>query len=236
LLLMALVWLMTAGLPRVAWSAEPTDAERGRLHYKAGEEAFKEGRYDDAYREWEQGYKLSGRPRFLLNMAHAERRRGELARARALYRKYLVTDPETKVRADIEAVIAEIDAALAAEETAISAKSPTVVPPPATGAAFGQPFADDGSKAPGPGAAATPAAANPSPLPSPATLAADTTIDTVMSTGPAPTTAPVPLYRKWWFWAGVGGAAVAIGVTAALLVRGDSYTKAGSLGTVGGSP
>jgi hypothetical protein len=51
--------------------------------------------------------------------------------------------------------------------------------------------------------------------------------------GAAGTSAPI--YQRWWFWAGVGGA-VAIGVAGALWIRSDaSYTKTGSIGTLGGA-
>ncbi|HEY0709908.1 MAG TPA: hypothetical protein VGG33_24050 [Polyangia bacterium] len=50
------------------------------------------------------------------------------------------------------------------------------------------------------------------------------------------TPAVKPFYRTWWFWTGVGGAAAAVAVTAVLWNRSDdpSYTKRGSLGTLGG--
>ena len=46
-------------------------------------------------------------------MAHAERRRGELKNARTLYRKFLLMEPQSKLRAEVESVLEEIDAALA---------------------------------------------------------------------------------------------------------------------------
>ena len=117
---------------RCSWSpaqaAESDAVRKAREHYRSGDEAFKAGRYEDAYREWEAGYKLSGRPLFLLNMAHAERRRGQLPNARALYQRYMVMEPETKLRGGIEGVLKEIDAALAAEEAAARPASPS---PPA---------------------------------------------------------------------------------------------------------
>lgn len=94
------------------------DVRRSREHYKKGEEAFAGGQYGDAYREFEAGYALVPRPLFLLNMAHSERRRGQLRKAFALYKRYLVVEPETKFRADVASVIKEIEGALAAEEAA----------------------------------------------------------------------------------------------------------------------
>ena len=41
-----------------------------------------------------------------------------------------------------------------------------------------------------------------------------------------------PLYKRWWFWTGLGVAAAA-GTGSWLLLRGDGYTKRGSIGTLG---
>jgi hypothetical protein len=192
-----------------AAAADSAEVRKAREHYKNGDEAFKAGRFEDAYREWEAGYKLSGRALFLLNMAHAERRRGELHNARALYQRYLVVEPETKLRDEVEGVLKEIDAALASEAaTARPSAAAEPAPPPVSS----------------PPLALTP----PPPEPSALVLA------------PAPERrrddGETPLYRRWWVWAGAG-ALVAGGVLTALLVRhGDSYTRDGSLGTIGMAP
>ncbi len=191
--------------------AADADTEAAREHHRAAEAAFKAGRYDDAYREWEAGYRLSNRPLFLLNMAHADRKRGDLRSARALYKRYLVMEPQTKLRAEVEEVLAQIEGALAAEEAAHAA-APEQAP-----------------------AAAPPALAPTDPAAAAAALASQT--------APAPnllaeTSAPErpPFYKKWWFWTGAGAAVVLGAVTTAVLLRGDSYTKSGSLGTVGTPP
>src|SRR5687767_13149538 len=109
-LLTALVAL--AGFAGDGLAQTGAEVQQAREHFKRGDLAFKAERFEEAYREWESGYKLSGRPLFLLNMAHAERRRGELAGARALYKKYLLMEPTTELRGEVEQVLAEIDSAL----------------------------------------------------------------------------------------------------------------------------
>jgi tetratricopeptide (TPR) repeat protein len=218
-------------VPGSAAEAAETDAtSRARELYKSGEKAFKAGRYEEALREWESGYQLSARPLFLLNMGHAERRRGQLGNARTLYRRFLLMEPETKLRGEIEGVLREIDGALATEEAGKSAApasaTPANTPPPVPAAADEHP-------------------ADTAVLPSPTTLAAETTAVTsaAPSVNPsalvaaAPMAEPArPIWKKWWFWAGAGGA-VALGVVGSvLLFRGDSYTKNGSIGTLGGPP
>jgi hypothetical protein len=193
--LVALAAALALGVPLApAAAADPPEVRQARELFRSGEAAFKAGRFQEAYRAWEEGYKLSPRPLFLLNMAHAERRRGELAGARTLYKRYLLMEPETPLREEVEAVLQEIDSALGA------------APPPAS-------------------------AATPPPLLSPPPVA-DAPPVVNLQDAAAPAARP-PVYKRWWFWTGVGGA-VAAGVLGVVLLRGgDSYTRSGSLGTIG---
>jgi tetratricopeptide (TPR) repeat protein len=104
-------------------AAEDPGVREGRDHYRKGEEAYNAGRFEDAFREFEAGYATTARPAFLLNMAHTERRRGNLRNARALYLKFLLVEPQSKYRGEVEQVVKQLDGALAAEQAA--------VPPPA---------------------------------------------------------------------------------------------------------
>lgn len=240
-ILLALALLVAAGPGVAARAVAAKDTKavgQARAHYRNGEAAFKAGRYDDAFREWELGYKLSGRPLFLLNMAHADRRRGELRSARALYKRYLLTDPETKLRSEVEAVLAEIDAAIAADDSARQpAAAPPAVPAPlAPPASSDAPAAASSTDASEPGGEAGSEAS--SKIHSQAVLPASAFVPEQAAGAQLATNPPEPpagpaLYQRWWFWAGAGGL-VAAGVVAALLLRGDSYTQAGSLGTLGG--
>ncbi len=109
----------------------PQDNTRmAREHYKKGEEAFAASRYEEAFKEFEAGYTLVPRPVFLLNMAHSERRRGDLRNARALYKKFLVVDPQSKYRGEVEQVLTELEGAIAAEQSAGSGKAPSLAPSP----------------------------------------------------------------------------------------------------------
>jgi tetratricopeptide (TPR) repeat protein len=210
-----------------AHAAEPEAVARARELYKSGERAFKEGKYEEALRDWDTGYQLSNRPLFLLNMGHAERRRGQLANARTLYKRFLLMEPETKLRGEIEGVLSEIDSTLTAEASGGpgSGKPAPVTEPAATVTPVSA--SDTGSA---PGAFAPP---------SPAALAAQVEgqPSATIATG-APTTieTPRPVWRRWWFWAGAGTVVAAVVVTTLLVRRGDAYDKAGSLGTLGSAP
>ena len=197
---------------RSAAAADSENVRKAREHYKAGDTAFKAGRYEDAYREWEAGFDLSGRPLFVVNMAHAQRKRGELQRARALYQRYLVMEPTSKLRAEIEGVLEEIDAAIEAE----AATKPAPAPDSATAVAAPPPVA------------APPLVLTPPPPPPEHRAVAN------LGAAGSSEGADRPIYQRWWFWTAAGGAVVA-GVLTAVLLRGggDSYTKNGSLGTIG---
>src|SRR4051812_37399458 len=83
-------------------AAAHSDAEReARAHYAQGQAAFNAGRYDQAVAEFEAGFAALPRPGFLLNIGHSERRRGNLRKARAAYKKFLLVEPTTKLRDDV---------------------------------------------------------------------------------------------------------------------------------------
>lgn len=128
------VLLANIGLQTPAARAEDSaDVKKAQILYKKGEAAFNAKHYDEALKEWEAGYALAAKPLFIVNMAHAERRRGELRKALALYRRYLLVDPDTKLRGEVEGVIKELEEAIAAEDAAAPPPTgtPPAVPPPA---------------------------------------------------------------------------------------------------------
>src|SRR5581483_2640659 len=92
--------------------------QTARRHFAQGDAAYKAGRYDDALKEFEAGYAISQRPGFLVNMGHSEHKLGHLREARALYKKYLLVDANSKLRDEVRALIRELDSALADEDRA----------------------------------------------------------------------------------------------------------------------
>lgn len=211
--LMVLAAVATTMSPAPARAQSSAEVQQAREHFKRGDQAFKADRFEEAYKEWESGYKLSGRPLFLLNMAHAERRRGELAGARTLYKKYLLMEPTTDLRGEVEQVLAEIDSALGAAHTP-GEETAAALPGGNAGPAF------DPTMTP-------PVAPAPAPAGGPPSLLAPSSADAELAAS-----AP-PIYRRWWFWAGVGTVVAAGALTAVLLSRGRDYTDRGSLGTIG---
>jgi hypothetical protein len=236
--------LMTAlavGTASPVAAAESAEAREARAHYRKGEEAFKAGRFEEAFQEWQQGYRLSNRPLFLLNMAHAQRRRGELSSARALYQRFLLIEPQSKLRDEIEGVLAEIDETLAAQpgglERAPAEPVAPVSPPAAAPSTPTTPAAVAAADPPAPIADLTPTAPPPLSVPPPSPPPAPfgrIAPPALADTAPAPASPP-PIYKRWWFWSGIG-VLVAGGLGAAFVLRSEPYTRHGSLGTIGGPP
>jgi hypothetical protein len=89
--------------PAVAQDAAQSSA---RAHYAAGKSAVAGARYEDAYREFERGHKLSLKPEFLFNMGECARMLGSVATARANYEAYLRDAPTGHLRKVAESRLA----------------------------------------------------------------------------------------------------------------------------------
>jgi hypothetical protein len=104
-------------------------------------------------------------------------------------------------RKEVEGFIAEMEALKEHQRKAEEAKRPPPTAPPPM--------------------AAAPAAA-PGPLPSSLSVSAPAQPEGVLVGTPATTTteAPsAPVYKRWWFWAGIAAVAVAGGVVAATTIK-----------------
>lgn len=228
---LALGLLASLAHPRATMAAGESDATTGegeqaaRRHYAQGDAAFKAGRYDEALKEFEAGYAASRRPGFLLNMAHTERKLGHLREARALYKKYLLVDPTSKLRDETRAVIDELDSALADEDRAERDRQGRDV--------IGRGAADDAAVAlavPSSGGTAVPKAPPP-PADRPTLLQ--------QSAGPAmtePEPESPPFYRRAWFWVAVGAIALTGAGAAIYLSRrpgAEPFHDSGTLGSLG---
>ena len=182
-LLLALV-----AAPRAA-SAEPPDAKPsaaadavGRAHFQRGQRLSASGNYAAAYREFEAGYAATGRPLFLFNMGEAARASGDVARARASYLEFLRVDPSNELAATAQSRLAELDRAAGTNPGNPATPPPAITtgprtePPPLLPPSATQP--------------ATPSAGEPLP---PTRLATSAHADSA------------PVWKKWPFWAVVGG-------------------------------
>ncbi|HEX2656851.1 MAG TPA: tetratricopeptide repeat protein [Polyangia bacterium] len=100
--------LLAAGRP--AASAPPSAAEvQSRQSFQTGEEHFKAGRFAEALTAYQAGYDLTPLPGFLINMAQCHRRLGDLTRARATYRKFILVAPDSPFVPQVKTLIDELD-------------------------------------------------------------------------------------------------------------------------------
>ncbi len=83
--------------------------------YSRGDRAFRAGNYPDALAAFEEGYKLSGKALFLLNIAHSKHLMKDTAGAIESYRAFLETKPEAEDREIAEKAIEELSAELPPE-------------------------------------------------------------------------------------------------------------------------
>jgi tetratricopeptide (TPR) repeat protein len=220
---------MTVLAARVALAADqpsPPQEDReqqARRLYAEGEAAFKAGQYAIALKAFEAGYAASPRSGFLLNMAHTERKLGELRKARALYKKFLLVDPTSRVRGEVTGVINELDSALADEDQAPGGKTAAEEEPAQKSAPTVLPK-NGVTIVPPPAAPPTPADA---PM---------LTTSREPSSPPDASAKGSPFYRRPWFWIAVG-VAVAAGAGAALYASqrpgADPFHSSGSLGAIG---
>jgi hypothetical protein len=90
----------------------------GRRRFEAGEQHFQHSEYPQALVEYEAGYQLTRLPGFLINIAHCHRLSGQLRKARAFYRKYLLVVPTSPRKAEVEEIIRKLDEALTDEAAA----------------------------------------------------------------------------------------------------------------------
>ena len=117
--------LLTAGA-----SAQVSDDERARTHFEAGRSYYEQTRYDDAAREFEEAFTLSGRSALLLNLSQAHERGLHFTEAIADIDKYLQLTPDAPDRKTLE----ERKQHLEELRTRVAAAPPTAAGEPAPAA------------------------------------------------------------------------------------------------------
>ncbi|MCC6993639.1 MAG: hypothetical protein IT370_03315 [Deltaproteobacteria bacterium] len=204
--LLLAVTLLSLGAGVAIAKPKPTDKDlAAKQAYEEATKAYNLGKFDKAIEAYERAYDLKPDPVFLFNIAQSHRLNNNFKQALFFYKSFLRNAPDAPNRAQIEERIAELEEWVAKQQ--VTANAPPVgtaepesdgrsrIPSPDETAEAGD---DDGEET----AAATPAA-------------------------PAPSDGggSRPIYKKWWFWAGIG--AVAIGTTAIVIATtGDDGSSA----------
>jgi len=207
--LLAFVLLAASGTARAA----PLDDEKqAHVLYDRAEKSFDLGKFSDALADYQSAYEAKPLPGFLFNIAQCYRNLGKFERARFFFRRYLALEPHAPNRWRVEELIAEMSKQL--EEQA---------PPPAP------------AVEPRPVEAPPPASASAAPPPVAVSPPAPTgAVPVVTATAPPPVQpGPQPVWRRWWFWTGVG-AVVAGGIAATFFFTRPETRTPGSLDPING--
>jgi tetratricopeptide (TPR) repeat protein len=183
--------------------ADPARLREARAHYEQAVAHYNLDEYAPALAEFREAYRIKPDPSFLFNIAQCHRRLGQNEAALDYYRKYLRNLPDAPNRADVERIVAELHAKEAAPQPdAPPAPAPIVVPPPTA------------------------------PAPPPQLEAPTSAPDAALIAMPPPPPPPQssPLYKRWWFWTGVGVIVVSAVVIGFVASAKGPQPYAGTLG------
>ena len=176
----------------IALLASDVGARPGQPLFERAQASFSQGKFDEARADYQAAYDVEPLPAFLFNIAQCYRNMGDYERAQLYFHRYTVRDPRGPNRPAAERLAAEMSQLAEARRNQLGADSPRGEP---AGASVTTP-----------------------PLTPPPDQAAgnrQTSLLAVRDSGqPAP--ASPPIYRRGWFWAGVGGV-VLLGAAAAAL-------------------
>lgn len=168
--------------------AKLPSGDRARALFEQAEVKFNLRDFDGAVADYEAAYKLDHRPAFLFNIGQCYRNLGDYETAVFFYRRFLTLDPRTPNRREAERLIAATSKLTNDQRSKAQGNDTTSRETVAS------------SQAP----------ARTQPPPFSPTLRRTEQL-------PGPEAGARPIYRRTWFWAGVGGV-VAAAVTAGLLL------------------
>jgi tetratricopeptide (TPR) repeat protein len=202
-----------------AAKAKAPDEKEARRLFQRAELSFNLGKFGEALTDYQSAYEAKPLPGFLFNIAQCYRNLGDSERARFFFRRYLALDPRTPNRRRVEELIDEMTKQLDARQAEHAA-----APASSSG---GEPKPVEPAPAVPPALPAAPVAAASSPESTPGVVA------TPLVTAAAPSEAPSPVWKRWWFWTGLGAVVVGGVVATLLLTRGDTRAP-GSLPPIDG--
>jgi hypothetical protein len=213
-----LIFVLLAGSGTARASGVPSldDEKQARTLYDRAEKSFDLGKFGDALADYQSAYEAKPLPGFLFNIAQCYRNMGKFERARFFFRRYLALDPHAPNRRRVEELIVEMSKQMDSQ----ASPAPSSVEP--------MPVEAPPLVAPAPAAAP--------PLAAPAELARTAPIGAVpdvIATPPHPAQPGQPVWRRWWFWTGMG-AVVAGGIAAGFFLTRPETRTPGSLDPIDG--
>jgi tetratricopeptide (TPR) repeat protein len=90
-----LIALALAALAYAEPDAPALRTSAARALFQAGKSAYEAGHFEEALHEFNEGYRLSPRPEFLLNIAQTYNKLGRADEAMKFYEDFLAADPES---------------------------------------------------------------------------------------------------------------------------------------------
>jgi hypothetical protein len=198
--------LLTAGVIVVLVASQAHAQSADRTEIKA-RESFAAGRYDEALTLFAKLYAETLHPVYLRNIGRCQQKMREPQKAIDTFRDYIAKSRKMshEERMEIEGFIKEMEALREgqAKQGDTSSGAPTGGPPPRAQTTT--------SPSTIPSASPVTTVSNPPPPQPQANL---------LVAKPAPVDEEAPLYKKWWFWTGIGVVAAGAIVTAILLSGG----------------
>lgn len=174
------------GMPRDSEKAARASAHRAKV-------AFDLGRFSDALAGYEAAYQAMQLPALLFDIAQCHRNLKHYEEARFLYRRYLALDPRSEDRPVIEGLIAEMTRKIGDESA-----HPAAVSPGLSSTTQGPSFKPVTAVLGVAGASSAVPVLQRNDVWVPAAPVH------VQSSDVTDRSEPRPLYRRWWFWTGIG--------------------------------
>jgi hypothetical protein len=218
-------------------AATPEETAKAREHFQKGQVNYELKEFQEALKQFKDAYRYVQDPVLLFNIAQCHFKLGQSQEALSFYRNYLRRAPQAPNRPEVERRIQEIERGPAASAPTAEAPpapppgivprpepspsaAPIVIAPPPSGTAPVR-----SAPVPPASSAASPASG---PVPAPAASAraitpppvASPPID-LLARPPEPPVAPseTPIYKRWWFWTGIGAVVTAGVITGVVVSR-----------------
>jgi tetratricopeptide (TPR) repeat protein len=236
-----------------AQEAESSSARRLRADelVREGTSHFRLNEFEAALKAYIEAYRLSQSPELLYDIAQCHRKLNHKQDAIDSFKSFLQESKDQAQKAEVERIIEKLEAAIREENAAKNAPpqgpiTPPASSPPTASSPAAMPPSAKPPTAPAPAptrsvtAAAPPPMAQSAPPPTPTA----TPLARAYSSGTSPSSAVVqtasvttdrqaearPVYKRWWFWTAVGGAAiVAVGIGLGVGLA-PASTPSGTLG------
>jgi hypothetical protein len=186
--------------------------EKARDHFQQGQRLYTVSRYREALEQFKNAFLAVEDPVFLYNIAQCHRLLGEKGEAARFYRRYIEAAPNGSERSRAEKWISELESTPDTAPAPVSPVAPApgmTAPKPATPVA---PPPTGGTPPPITAASPPPMGSGPNLEPPPVTGEPAPGLN--LTAPPPADSEPRPIYKKWWFWAGVGAVVVVGGVVA----------------------